>query len=822
MMNFDSKSFVTQLTILLLAAFLLSSAILNSEELPEGFPPLLITKSDNPSPGAVFMSNRGTLYPYYLAILANDGKSYKVKGVDYENWNFVFQQNGMMTSTSLVSLDGGGWLDAYVSVFDDDLEEVDRFHAGNGLPAGGHEFVMMPNGHYLMLAFEPKYMDMSLHSPNGDPNALVRSSVVQEFDANKNIVYQWNAWDHIPLSETYADFSGKFIYHALFNSMDFDHEGNILISNRLGSEIIKIDRKSGEQIWRLGGIKNEFNFIGEHEQNAPNYFSFQHDIRCLPNGNITLFDNGFQHSPRYSRGVEYELDQVGKNATMVWEFRNETDIFASANGSMRRLPNGNSLIGWGWVASQYKKDLTEVRPDGSIVLEMELPANVGSFRWLKSPWPLNQATADVTLDELLPLNTNVFNNGDIHTGVTIIFSELNSASPYNRVNVKKYEYSPRYPIFDERAPWVAPYKFVIAKTSINSFTGELRFNISELPWLVEPERWAVYHRTTADEGMFTQLVTSYNSSTNEIIAETTEFGEFIFGIPATEQMPNTPTLNSPAAFEMVNEDSPVTFKWSPHGYFNDCRLQIATDITFENVVIDATDKPTFATITDLDNGTEYFWRVMISNEYGESQWSETRSFNTASPYLDITTPIGGEKWLKDGKRNFIRWDKNINDAVKIELLLEGNVVTSIVDSLVSYTGAYAWIVGEDIMADSNYRVRITSLHEPELTTISDEVFRIDGATSVENSDNNSVLSIKNNPNPLSNSTTFEFTTQVPGNASITIYNLLGQPELIVYSSYVEVGNHNFKWDSGNIAPGIYVYKLSVGNNSITNKMVISR
>lgn len=820
-MKFDSKYLVPQFAFLCIVALLLTVHVLKSEELPEGFPPLLVTKSDNPSPGAIFMTNRGTLYPYYLAVLTNDGGAYKFKEMEYENWNFVVQPNGMMTTTSIVAFDPGGFAETYVSIFDDNLEEVDRFVAGNGLPTGGHEFVMMPNGHYLMLAFELKHMDMSLHTPDGDPNAVVRSSVVQEFDADKNVVYQYNAWNHFPILETYADVTLKYFYHVLYNSMDFDYEGNILISSRLSSEIIKIDRKSGDLIWRLGGDNNEFNFINEHEMNTPYFFSWQHDIRCLPNGNITLFDNGFQHNPKYSRAVEYDLDQVDMNATMVWEFRNETDIFASANGSMRRLPNGNSLIGWGWVASQYKKDLTEVRPDGSIALEMELPANVGSFRWLKTPWPLNQAAAIVTLEELLPLNTYRFNSGEVHTGVTVIFSVLNNASPYNRVNVKKYEYSPRYPLFDERAPWVAPYKFVIEKTSINSFTGELKFNISELPWLVEPERWAVYHRTTVDEGVFTQLVTTYNASTNELIVETNEFGEFIFGIPATEQIPNIPTLDSPAPFEMVNEDAPVTFRWSPKGYYNNCRIQIATDMAFDDIVIDRTDKLTYATINDLAKGTEFFWRIMITNEYGESDWSEIRSFNTSSTFLDITTPVGGEKWFKDGKRHFIRWEKNINDPVKIELLLEGNVVTSIIDSLVSYTGAFAWIVSENVLPDSNYRVRITSLNNPELTTISDDVFRIDGPTSVENSENN-LLAIKNNPNPVNNSTTFEFSTHVSGDASISIYNILGQPELVIYSSYVEAGNHNVKWDSGNLAPGIYVYKLTVGNNSITNKMVISR
>src|SRR5690606_12141524 len=130
--------------------------------------------------------------------------------------------------------------------------------------------------------------------------------------------------------------------YSNFNSVAVDPDGNYMICNRLLSEITKVDRNTGEIIWRLGGKHNQFTFIDENQNNAPIYFSMQHDIRILPNGNLTIFDNGDQHDPRYSRGVEYEIDEVNKTAKMVWEYVAPVDVFSQSNGSLQRLPNGNT------------------------------------------------------------------------------------------------------------------------------------------------------------------------------------------------------------------------------------------------------------------------------------------------------------------------------------------------------------------------------------------------------------------------------------------------------------------------------------------------
>jgi hypothetical protein len=57
-------------------------------------------------------------------------------------------------------------------------------------------------------------------------------------------------------------------------------------------------------MWRFGGKRNQFTYVND-PLGGPSY---QHDIRVLPNGNITLMDNGNFHTPSLSRAVEYHFD----------------------------------------------------------------------------------------------------------------------------------------------------------------------------------------------------------------------------------------------------------------------------------------------------------------------------------------------------------------------------------------------------------------------------------------------------------------------------------------------------------------------------------
>jgi len=122
-----------------------------------------------------------------------------------------------------------------------------------------------------------------------------------------------------------------------------DADGNLLVSFRNSDEITKINSRTGEIIWRLGGKKSQFTFVND----PLNGFSHQHGIRRLQNGNLILFDNGSLYSPPESRAVEYKLDEQAKTAELVWEYRHTPALYGFALGFAQRLANGNTLISFG-------------------------------------------------------------------------------------------------------------------------------------------------------------------------------------------------------------------------------------------------------------------------------------------------------------------------------------------------------------------------------------------------------------------------------------------------------------------------------------------
>ena len=256
-------------------------------------------------------------------------------------------------------------------------EEVDSYAAGNGLRTNLHDIQLLDNGHRLHLNYDRQIMDMSVIVPGGHPTALVTGCIVQELDAGDNVVFEWRSWDYIDILDTVVDVTAKQVNYMNCNSIERDSDGHLLLSSRNLDEITKINRQTGELIWRMGGKKNEFTFTNDDG------FSRQHDARRLYNGHITLYDNGVTHSPQFSRGLELEVDELNKTVTVVREFRNTPDTFGVALGNMQRLPGGNSVVGWG---RSSKPVFTEFNFLGTKLLEFSALKGVGSYRAFRFPW----------------------------------------------------------------------------------------------------------------------------------------------------------------------------------------------------------------------------------------------------------------------------------------------------------------------------------------------------------------------------------------------------------------------------------------------------
>ncbi len=341
------------------------------ESLPIDFPYLRIIELSDPSPGLIFMStfNNSNQTSPYMMVLENSGLPVFYRRLQANVFDFKVQPNGMLT-----------YYDNSTGRFygmDSSYAIVDSFMCGNGYTTDLHDLQILPNGHALFMSYDPQRVDMSKVIPGGKPDAIVIGLVIQEIDRDKNVVFEWRSWDHFQITDaTHEDLTAETIDYVHGNALELDIDGNILLSSRHMDEITKINRETGEILWRWGGKNNQFTFV-----NDPIRFSHQHDIRRLPDRNLTLFDNGNFHTPQFSRAVEYRLDEHAMTAELVWQYRASPDIYGSFMGNVQRLPNGNTFICWGGGSA-----VSEVRPDGSMVFEIQLEPNVYSYRAYRFPW----------------------------------------------------------------------------------------------------------------------------------------------------------------------------------------------------------------------------------------------------------------------------------------------------------------------------------------------------------------------------------------------------------------------------------------------------
>ncbi|MGH1366072.1 MAG: T9SS type A sorting domain-containing protein [Calditrichia bacterium] len=79
---------------------------------------------------------------------------------------------------------------------------------------------------------------------------------------------------------------------------------------------------------------------------------------------------------------------------------------------------------------------------------------------------------------------------------------------------------------------------------------------------------------------------------------------------------------------------------------------------------------------------------------------------------------------------------------------------------------------------------------------------------------------QNYPNPFNPSTAIHFSLQKTGSVKLTVFDLLGQSVATLVDSRKQVGDHAISFDASNLAGGIYFYRLTVGSESLTRKMIL--
>ena len=352
----------------------------NGVSVPSNFPHVDITINEDPDSGYIFMDNRILGPDSYNVIFDNTGCPIWYMQTDDDRHDMKVQPNGMLTMLAT-----NDW-HRFIGL-DPTYTQVGTYRALNGHYTDTHELQVLENGHYLLLGLRSERVDMRLYVAGGRLNCTVRESVLQECTPQGELIFQWRAWDHFDVRDVHLDdILSDSVRFPHMNAIDIDEDGHILVSSRHLSEITKIDRDTGEIIWRLSGIpkNNDFTFIDD-PFNGPRA---QHAVRRTGPNRYLLFDNGNLHDPPVSRGVEYELDLDAMTASIVWQYPKvpTTSIYSHYMGNTQRLPNGHTLINW---AVDYLPKLTEVRPDGTVAFEMNWADSYETSRVWRCQWQGN-------------------------------------------------------------------------------------------------------------------------------------------------------------------------------------------------------------------------------------------------------------------------------------------------------------------------------------------------------------------------------------------------------------------------------------------------
>jgi hypothetical protein len=226
-------------------------------------------------------------------------------------------------------------------------------------PDHHHDGRLLKNGNVILLCGAELPDDISRRVRGGragseiDGKKMWGDYIIEVTTAGR-VVWEWKAWEHLdPAADALTaiqDERGEWT-HA--NSVWEDADGSLLVSFRNISTVIRIDRRTGEIVWKLG---------------APP-LSGQHAPYTLVSGNMLLFDNGphrLDESYPFSRVIE--INPATKAIAWKYQEPRSFNFYSPRISNAQRLPNGNTLINEGVFGRFF-----EVTTGGDVVWEYVNP-----------------------------------------------------------------------------------------------------------------------------------------------------------------------------------------------------------------------------------------------------------------------------------------------------------------------------------------------------------------------------------------------------------------------------------------------------------------
>lgn len=281
------------------------------------------------------MDMSGNIVYYYnskmeIGALHNFKKNMINDEVIYSYFEPVDSQNKLLNN---------GIIFGEVVLMDQSYEEINRLQmiSTKKVPQAkyteNHDYIILDKDHYVLIGevFAPFYME------DGTVKQM-RCPYIQEIKQGK-VIFEWLSKDYPIFDTSYSELGYNDEDYMHINSIAIDpKDNNFVISNRHQDSIVKINRKTGEIIWILGGTNDEFGLTEEQQ------FSRQHCAYFDFDGNLLFFNNDNNVGRTSIINFELNEEELAIENFKKYEFGEK---FSPYCGNVTQISDNLLIIGWG-------------------------------------------------------------------------------------------------------------------------------------------------------------------------------------------------------------------------------------------------------------------------------------------------------------------------------------------------------------------------------------------------------------------------------------------------------------------------------------------
>jgi hypothetical protein len=260
-----------------------------------------------------------------------------------------------------------------------------------------HDLTIMDNGKRALMLTQKTYKPTTVRIGKVNKPCKIGWQGLRETELETGkVVFEWDAQHHIdPFESTKHEAPYRVMCQDIwdilhFNSVDKFDDGDYLLSARHTNTIYKVSHEDGSIVWRLGGLKSDFEFIDEAAK-----FTRQHHAKIHSQNEthtlVSLFNNakgsghgeGEQPSSEESSALLLALrtDVTPMTAELVRRYGHPDGKISPSRGSLSFLDNGNAFVGW-----VFESLISEHTFDGKLLMQARLRHGENTYRAYKFPW----------------------------------------------------------------------------------------------------------------------------------------------------------------------------------------------------------------------------------------------------------------------------------------------------------------------------------------------------------------------------------------------------------------------------------------------------